>query len=239
MIMGLVGQEGAAIYVQDGISKIFLDILNAPSEIILIFIIISVLGTLFITMYIVIRLTGAMSDEGDFFLSNYLKRKNKKRKTKLGTKFYLIELPKIALISQIIVYLVFFMLIYIESNYFGTNFVLYCVYYLGILGILLVLFFISLTNFKAHRMNLQKEKIRFRLIKTWIYPLFSMLFILGIIILQIFLMWTQPDFPLPGPADSKAYLFWQWFGRLFPFLIIVPGLLYWFFSSNGKKKGTT
>ncbi|MHA1436994.1 MAG: APC family permease [Promethearchaeota archaeon] len=228
VIMGLLGQKGAIEYTDNGITGIFLDLLSVPPPVLLVFIVISIIGTLFICMYLVVRLSGAMSENMHFFYPKHTKIHKLERETLIaGDK---LEMPIRALILMAFMYAAFFTLIYIET-YFGTYFVLYCVYYLGILSILVILFMISLTNFKAHRMGLgkkrRKEKKEFRWARGYFIPFFGMLTIGFIFILSIYFMWTQPAFPLPGPEDSYAWEFWQLLGKIFPVFMVIPGLLFW------------
>ncbi len=234
-VMGLVGQSEAKNYINDGLSGIFLSLLSVPPPVLLTFVVISITGTLFITMYLVVRLSGAMAEHRDFFFSKSVEKKIENEVN--NSDAYKIEMPRKAMFFQPIIYVVFFVLVYIE-NFFGTYFVLYCVYYMGILAILFILFMVALTNFKAHKSgftkNRKEEKKQFRWLRGVIMPVFGMIAMAFIIGLSIFYMWTQPEFPLPGPNDSSAWLVWQYLGKVFPFLMIVPGLLYWFLK--GKKK---
>lgn len=236
-VMGLVGQAGAYAYISSGITQIFLDLLSVPSPVLLIFIVISITGTLFVTMYLVVRLSGAMAEHRDFFFQkNVRKRIEKKGK---GTNIQKIEMPRRAILFQPIVYAIFFVLIYIENN-FGTYFVLYNIYYMGVLGILVILFMIALTNLKAHVMGLakkrRKEKKEFRWLRGILLPIIGMLAMAFVISLSVFYMWTTPEFPLPGPSDSEAWVIWQSLGKIFPFFIVVPGLIFWFVVLRPKLK---
>ena len=235
MIMGLVGREGAILYQDTGITGIFLNVLQMPDPVILVFVVLSIIGTLCVTMYLVVRLSGAMSEHHDFYFGKSALKRKEKQKDALGA--YKIEMPGQILYFQLVIYALFFFLIYIESFY-STYFVLFVVYYLGIFAILIILLMIGITNFKAHRMGLDKERSEdsneFRWTKGHVIPLVGMISIGFIIVLSAYLMWVEPAFPLPGPEDTRYYLFWQYFAKFFPILMIVPGLLYWLVI--GKKK---
>ncbi|MHA1271804.1 MAG: APC family permease [Promethearchaeota archaeon] len=236
MILGIVGSDGAQNYVDNGITGIFLDILSMPPLVLLVFIVISIIGTLFITMYLVVRLTGAMAENKDFYFSKFA-IKNLKDKENLKST-YKVEMPKIALLLETMVYAIFFFLIYIES-YYGTYFVLYCMYYMGIISVLVILFFICYTNFRAYKKGIGKKEGKkisvFRRIRGFFIPLFGMLIIALVIYLTILYMWTSPAFPLPGPSESKYRVIWQWLGKIVPLLFFIPGLLFWITTRSKNK----
>lgn len=228
VIMGLVGQAGASDYIGGGITDLFLEKLSVPTPVLMVFIVISVLGTLCITMYLVIRLSGAMALKNDYYFNNQSQEIVRRANVAGGT--YKVEMPRRALIIQVFIYALFFILIFIE-NYYGTYFVLHSVYYMGILSVLFILFVIALTNFRAHRLGIGKirrqERKEFRYARGVFIPILGMVLTAFVFILSVYYMWTQPAFPLPGPDDSYAWVFWQWFGKLFPALMIIPGLLFW------------
>ena len=230
VIMGLVGQDGVGT---DGITDIFLGRLNVPTPVLLVFIVISIVGTLFINMYLVIRLSGAMSENNDFFFGKHARKKLERRETEDQHK---IEIPTKGIILSTLIYAIFFALIFVENIIDpDTTFVLYVIDKLALWPFLIVLFFIAFTNFKAHRMGLSKKdgKNKKR-IAGIIIPLIGMLLMAFIIGLSIYNEWSAPSDMLPGPGESYAWLFWRIFGLVFPAFMIIPGLLYWGLKGRNK-----
>lgn len=228
IIMGLVGQEGAKA--STGIADIFLTKLKVPPPVLLIFIVISIVGTLFINMYMVVRLSGAMAEKGDFFFSNHANKHLEEQKTLTGQ--YKVEMPPTSIFLSTVLYAIFFVLILAEAIIDPeTQFVLYVIDKLALYPFLIVLFFIALTNFKAHHMGLAKERSRtkkeFRWARGQIIPLLGMASVAFIIGLSIYIDITQPSAMLPTPEESYAWSFWRILGLIFPAFMIVPGIVYW------------
>ncbi len=235
VIMGLVGQRGAIE--SAGIAEIFLQQLHVPPPVLLIFIVISIVGTLFINMYMVVRLSGAMAEQGDFFFSNHAKEHIEEQKVLTGQ--YKVEMPLISIVASTVVYAIFFALIFAESIIDPeTQFVLYVIDKLALFPFLIVLFLIAFTNFKAHRMGLAKErrktKKEFNWARGYIIPIIGMASVAFIIGLSIYMDITQPSDMLPTPEESYAWEFWRVLGLIFPALIVVPGIVYWVLW--GRKK---
>jgi amino acid transporter len=82
----------------------------------------------------------------------------------------------------------------------------------------------------------RKEKKEFRWLRGILLPIIGMLAMAFVISLSVFYMWTTPEFPLPGPSDSEAWVIWQSLGKIFPFFIVVPGLIFWFVVLRPKLK---
>jgi len=234
VIMGLVGQEGAKE--AGGLADIFLQSLSVPPPVLLVFIVISIVGTLFINMYMVIRLSGAMSENNDFFFGKHARKLLNQENT---TKPHKTEIPLRGIVISTLVYAIFFILIFVENSIDSdTSFVLYCIDKLALWPFLVILFFIAFTNFKAHRMGLGKirreEKKEFKWAKGYVIPILGMVSIAFIIVLSVYTEWTNPSDMLPSAEESYAWQFWQILGLVFPAFMIVPGLLYWVFK--GRKK---
>lgn len=233
LIMGLVGQEGAKATTD--LSTILLEGVSVPPPVLYVFIVISIVGTLFINMYMVVRLTGAMAINNDFYFSNSARKHAEDLDSKGKNNM---EMPIWSIIISNFVYIMFFALIFIESIYNPeTEFVLYVIDQLALFPFLVVLFFIALTNFLAHRKKMhkieQKEKPYFWT-RGYVLSIFGMLAMAFIIGLQTYMMWTDPSSQLPsGPEDSAQWQFWQLLGLIFPAFMVVPGLLYWTF--RGRK----
>ncbi len=238
VIMGLVGQEGAKYYMDNGgITAIFLNELSVPSPVLLVFMVISIIGTLFINMYMLVRLCGAMAENGDFFFSKHAQKHLKEEKKEKGIDQ--VEMPLIAIIISTLIYGIFFVLIFIENTIDPENtFVLYVIDQFTLYPFLVVLFFIALTNFKAHHKGLAKkrrvEKQEYKWMRGQIIPVLGMLAVAFIIGLSIYMMIVKPSNQLPGPGESYAWQFWTILGLIFPTFMVVPGLLYW--TLIGKKK---
>ena len=112
---------------------------------------------------------------------------------------------------------------------------------LGIYPFLVVLFFISLTNFKAHRQGLAKKRREEKGEFKWARGLYMVIPVVGMVAvaficgLYTWLLWTSPPGELPqSAAQSKYWEFWLYLGLIFPAFMVVPGLLYW--GLRGRKK---
>lgn len=237
-IMGLVGQEGAGA--EGGISEIFLSSLSVPPPVLLVFIVISIIGTLYINMYMVIRMSGAMAENNDFFYGNHARKHLEESQDLTG--LYRNEIPLSGIIISTLLYGVFFILIFVENLIDSeTGFVIYVVDNLALFPFLVILFFIAWTNFKARRMGLANDKEKgYKWAKGYIIPIFGMLSIVFIMGYTVYQNWykvltQQWITDLPASLDvSKAFVFWQYFGIIFPVFMVVPGLLFWLIW--GKRK---
>ncbi|MHA1680398.1 MAG: hypothetical protein ACTSUE_05280 [Promethearchaeota archaeon] len=69
----------------------------------------------------------------------------------------------------------------------------------------------------------------------WFVSVAGMLASIFIILLVIWQLWTGPAFPLPGPSDSFAWVFWGYFVKIFPFFFFIPGTLAWFLFIKRRK----
>ncbi|MHA1150556.1 MAG: APC family permease [Promethearchaeota archaeon] len=232
-IMGLVGQVGAQeAHKAGGITVLFLEELNIPPPVLLVFIVISIVGTLFINMYLMVRLSGAMAENGDFYFMKHAQKHLIEQSHDTLDGLYHVEMPIISIILSTIVYGIFFVLIFVESIIDPeTQFVLYVIDQLALYPFLVIMFFIALTNFKAHRMGIakkrNKEKNEYRWARGWLIPIFGMVSVVFIIGLNIFLTITNPPTALPTPKQSYAWQFWYILGLIFPIFMVVPGILYW------------
>lgn len=240
VIMGLVGQEGAQeAHDAGGITVLFLSELHVPPPVLLIFIVISIIGTLFINMYLMVRLSGAMAEKGDFYFMRHAQKHIDEQSPGKIESLYHVEIPKIGIIISTLIYGIFFVLIFVESIIDPeTQFVLYVIDQLALYPFLVIMFFIALTNFKAHRMGIakkrNKEKKEYRWARGWILPLFGMAaigFIMGYQIIQSII---EPSALLPTEEQSYAWEFWKWLGIIFPVFMIVPGIIYWTISGRNK-----
>jgi APA family basic amino acid/polyamine antiporter len=237
VIFGLVGQGGAQSILSTGgnIADVFEGALSVPTPVLLVFLVISIIGTLFINMYFLIRVSGAMAENNDFFFGKHARKQLEKTQSlKPSDKP---EVPITSIIASTLIYAVFFVLIFLENLIDSdTGFVVYVIDKLALWPFLIILFFIALTNFKAHRMGLGKkrreEKGEFKLTRGYVLPILGMVSMGFIIFLSAYGDWSklltgQVIDGLPGPADSYAWQFWQFLGVIFPAFMIVPGLLFW------------